>query len=77
MEFQNNDKIRFDAFKHIGIQNQVCGGRPTIIGHRLEPKFIVSYGTIEEAMEDFELEREKVEECHRFIHEFGTVFDDA
>lgn len=75
MEFENNNKIRFDTFKHIGIQKRVCGGLPTIIGHRLEPRFIVSYGTIEEAMEDFDLEREKVEECHRFMKEFGTVFD--
>jgi ribonuclease BN (tRNA processing enzyme)/uncharacterized protein (DUF433 family) len=66
----NNKTIVFDGYSHIGIQKNVCGNRPTIIGHRLEPKFISVYGTVEETMEDFDISKEKVEESRRYAIEF-------
>jgi uncharacterized protein (DUF433 family) len=66
----NNKVIVFDGYEHIGIQKNVCGNSPTIIGHRLEPDFISRYGTLEETMEDFDLTKEKVEECYRYVKEF-------
>lgn len=69
--------IKFEGYSHIGIQKGVCGSRPTIVGRQLEPEFIVRYGTIEEAIEDFDLERKKVEECHRFMQELNAQFIQA
>lgn len=34
-----NDSLKLIlGYKHIGIQEGVCGSRPTIIGHRIEPR---------------------------------------
>jgi uncharacterized protein (DUF433 family) len=67
--------IIFDGYKHIGIQKNVCGNSPTIIGHRLEPRFISVYGTVEETMEDFDLTREEVEESYKYIKEIDYTID--
>lgn len=57
-----------EGFKYICIQEGVCGSEPTIIGTRLEPKQIVVYGTKEEAMEDFDLTKEQVDECYIYVN---------
>lgn len=57
---------RVGGFSFIGQTEGVCGGEP-IIGTRLQPKQIVQYGTKEEAMLDFDLSREQVEECYLFM----------
>lgn len=57
----------FDGFKHIGTKEGVCGGEPIIIGTRLKPEQIVNYGSKEEAMEDFDLTKEQVDECYLFL----------
>lgn len=53
----------------------VCGGDPIITGRRITPNIIANYGTIEEAMEDFDLMKEQVLECHEYIKKFGWTFE--
>ena len=59
--------MNINGYKHIGITDGVCDGRPILLGTRLEPINIVNYGTIEESMEDFDLTEEQVKECFKFI----------
>lgn len=56
-----------DGFRFIGTKENVCGGDPIIVGTRLQPKQIVAYGSKLDAMEDFDLTKEQVEECYMFI----------
>ena len=55
------------GYKNIGTKEDVCGGDPTIIGTRLEPIFIASYGP--GAIEDFGITQEQYEEAVRFCTE--------
>jgi len=57
----------FEGFNYIGTKEGVCGGEPIIMGTRLKPEQIVAYGTKEDAMEDFDLTNEQVDECYRFV----------
>jgi uncharacterized protein (DUF433 family) len=58
----------FEGFKHIGVSIDVCGSRPIVIGTRLEPHFIVNYGSVEDVLEDYDyLTLEQVEECYWFL----------
>lgn len=59
--------MEFNEYKYIGVTEGVCGGRPIILGTRLEPAKIVNYGTVKESMEDFDLTEEQVKECFKFI----------
>ena len=62
------------GYKFIGTKEGVCAGEPIIIGTRLMPKQIVVYGTIDEAVEDFELTVEQVVECHKYVSEIeGSI----
>jgi len=53
------------GYKNIGTKEDVCGGNPTIIGTRLEPIFIASYGL--DAIEDFGITKEQYEEAVKWI----------
>jgi len=53
------------GYKNIGTKEDVCGGDPTIIGTRLEPIFIASYGL--DAIEDFGITKEQYEEAVKWI----------
>jgi uncharacterized protein (DUF433 family) len=57
---------KMNGYHYIGTTEGVCGGEPIILGTRLKPEQIVAYGTIEEAVEDFELAKEQVQECHLY-----------
>lgn len=67
-EVKEGKTTRFNGFQYIGTTQGVCGGEPIILGRRLLPHQIVAYGTIEEVMEDFELTREQVVECYRYLN---------
>lgn len=54
------------GYKYIVTKEGVCGGEPIIIGTRIKPENIANYGTVEEIIEDFDLDREKVEEALKF-----------
>lgn len=56
-------------YKYIGITEGVCGNRPVVLGTRLEPKFIVEFGSAADTMEKFSLSVEQVEECYWFEFE--------
>ncbi|GAB6989462.1 DUF433 domain-containing protein [Paenibacillus pini] len=56
-----------DGYNHIGINIDVCGGEPTIVGTRIRPENICRYGTIKEIMEDFELTSDEVVEAIKFV----------
>lgn len=60
-----------NGYKFIGIKKGVCGGEPTILGTRLKPEQIVAYGSIQESMEDFQLTKEQVLECYRYMEEIN------
>lgn len=59
--------VPMELYKTLGYNKNVCGGRVTIIGTRLEPFFIYDYMrssnlTKEEAMLDFNLTDEQMED---------------
>lgn len=58
--------ILFNGFNYIGSKEGVCGGDAIIVGTRLKPEQVVSYGTKEEVMEDFDLTEEQIDECYIF-----------
>jgi uncharacterized protein (DUF433 family) len=54
------------GYKHIGIQEGVCGNRPTIIGHRIEPRHMKGM-TINEAWECWDyLTLQQIQEALKF-----------
>jgi uncharacterized protein (DUF433 family) len=55
------------GYKYIGIQEDVCGSRPTLIGHRIEPRHMkgLSIQQIHE-MWDY-LSMEKIKEALHFL----------
>jgi len=53
------------GYKNIGTKEDVCGGDPTIIGTRLEPIFIASYGL--DTIEDFGITKEQYVEAVKWI----------
>lgn len=55
-------------FKYIGVSEGVCGNRPVILGTRLEPKFIVEFGSSEDIMDEFNLSMEQIQECYCFAY---------
>lgn len=56
-----------EGYRFIGRVEGVCGGEPVIVGTRIKPENIVNYGTLKETVEDFELTKEQVEECYKFM----------
>ncbi len=57
------------GYKHIGIQEDVCGSRPTIIGHRIEPRHMKGL-TLDEAWEIWQyLTMEQIQEAIKFAEE--------
>lgn len=58
--------ILIEGYQHIGTNEKVCSGEPVVIGTRIEPRFIASYGSIEDTMEDFNLTKEQVKEAIKF-----------
>lgn len=62
-----------EGYKHIGIVEGVYGGCPILLGTRIEPEFIVNYGTIEEIIEDYNfLTYEQIKECYWFVYQANT-----
>lgn len=54
------------GYRHIALQEGVCGGRPTIIGHRIEPRHLSGY-KLEDAVADWDyIPQEAIEEAFRF-----------
>lgn len=60
-----NDWNLVPGYKNIGTKEDVCGGDPTIVGTRLEPIFIASYGL--DTIEDFGITKEQYEEAVKWI----------
>lgn len=57
------------GFSHIGVQRGIAQNRPTLLGHRLEPKQVVEAGEPEEAIREFGITYEQAIECYRFVQE--------
>lgn len=53
-------------YKYIGAIEGICENRPVVLGTRLEPKVIVEFGSVIEAMEEFNLSVDQVHECYWF-----------
>jgi uncharacterized protein (DUF433 family) len=59
----------FPGYKYIGIQEGVCGSRPTLIGHRLEPRHFGKL-TVEQIKDCWNyLTTEQIVEALRFLEE--------
>lgn len=59
--------ILLENYRYIGVTEGVCGGRPIIVGTRIEPSHIANYGTINDITRDFDLTREQVKEAFSFM----------
>lgn len=64
-----NDIQLIEGYNYIVKQKGVCGERPIILGTRLEPNFIVGYGTIEEVKKDFNLRKYQIDEAIKYFKE--------
>jgi len=63
------------GYKHIGIQEGVCGSRPTIIGHRIEPRHLDGL-TVEQVKEAWNyLNEEQIKEALHFVETKNPFFD--
>jgi uncharacterized protein (DUF433 family) len=59
----------FTGYKYIGIQEGVCDSRPTLIGHRLEPRHFGNL-TVDQIKECWNyLSDEQINEALRFLKE--------
>ena len=71
--------VSIESYKTLGYNKNVCGGRLTIIGTRLEPFFIYDYmlnsnSTKEETMLDFNLTDEQMEDIIKVCEVTNKLF---
>lgn len=69
------DLIRIPGYECVGIQKDVCGSRPTLIGHRLEPRHFVGMSAEEITAGWPYLSSQQVEEARRFVRDFPETLD--
>lgn len=62
-----------EKYDFIVSKENVCGGRPTIKGTRIEPWHIANYGTVDEIAKDFSLTQEQVKKAIIFYRENKDV----